>query len=475
MRARLKTTGLYFHDPRRDNVGVRFVDFTARDLLSIHVPASYRIEAREKTRSSYTPSLIHDDLKELEGIPSGIRDDPEFCEDTWRSTLAPAIDAFAVDERISPMSLYDVNLPPGSIAGRKYGSQRRGDVHNESCAVAEAALNAYSDSGPDYDRYSAYTIYARTQYADIIAPKVRGIFGAQDHNLRIECSCTYPFNVVLAEKSSPYRGCNYAYVYGWSLTDYQYWRRNFHLPWSGAQFAGYDWSRWDRSLEAEEIKDVFDEMKTLFRKTAHTRIDYSRDYYMRKPVITADADDETQTTGCLYELVGYGPSGSGWTHLVNNPCNHRRTNYLIKRLDLDAVGFFAQDDVLLAGYCLDRMTQSRVDTLLRPWPLAHLDVTKNRPSGNPDAVEFLSYTTPFGRIYREAFRLYCLAIYPERDNVTDPALTAARLRGISASVLDRHAFLLTTAKSIEDRFCGGRQQAPVYDLASKHAPLFRAY
>lgn len=65
-----------------------------------------------------------------------------------------------------------------------------------------------------------------------------------------------------------------------------------------------------------------------------------------------------------------------------------------------------------------------------------------------------------------------MALYPERADVTDPAITAGRLRGISMSVRDQFAFLLKAAKTIEDRFCGGRVQEPILDW-NANAPLQR--
>lgn len=405
MRALFKADNLFFKDPRLDNAHVRFTDTIAEQILPQLVTPAYVHEARQKTRSSYVPGKFHEDLILLSRTVAGMVDHPEFDADCWHSTLAEAVDVFAFDEAVKPMKLYDVNLKPSSAAGRKYGSRKRGDVHYESVDVAQTVLDRYCMFGPDYDAYSAYTVYARTQFADIFDPRTRGIFGAQDHNLRIECSLTYPFNDTLLTKSSPSRSCHYPIVYGWSLDDYTNFRRHWHLPWTGGQFAGFDWSKWDRSLEHEEITDAFDEMRCLFHPSGHKRLEFSRDYYCRTPVITGDVATEC-TTGVLYELFGYGPSGSGFTHIVNNVCNQRRTRYLMKRLDIDASVFTAQDDLLLAGFGLDRITQPRIDELIKPWPLAKLDVTTNPPTGDPDAVEFLSYTTPYGRIHRDAFRMY---------------------------------------------------------------------
>eukprot|EP00959_Pyramimonas_sp_CCMP1952_P328111 6869207-Pyramimonas_sp.AAC.1 len=94
------------------------------------------------------------------------------------------------------------------------------------------------------------------------------------------------------------------------------------------------------------------------------------------------------------------------------------------------------------------MTQLRVNELIKPWPLASLDVV-GKITTNVDACEFLSYTTPNGRMHRETQRLCNLAT-PESQDVHDPVLSASRLRGIYFSAGSSADFLLKAALKLEN-------------------------
>jgi hypothetical protein len=387
-------------------------------------------------------------------------------EHTWYKAGYEALNAFRVPELLEPMSLYDVELPPSSFAGFGYGTANRGSVHTQSTDRAVGALGKFNLYGPNLDAYSPYLLFSRTHLSQFDAHKQRIVFGSADHNLRIDCSLTYPLNEWMRYNSATF--IDYTYIYGWNLNRYTEWRAQFHLPFKQGQFSWLDWSKYDRSLEYDEIDEAFDYISQLYTPAARDRLRFSSYYYAHKTVI---APSETQGKGELFDVHGWGPSGSGFTHVINNFCNKRRMSYLLRMLDVDAKIWCAQDDVVLAGYRLDRLTQDAVDRLCRAWPLSKLEVS-GRISENPEHVEFLSYNMTGGRLVRDPFRLYLLAIYPERRTIFDPAESAGRLRGLQLSMGQSESWLGQAAEQIEAVYCSGRQMEPIAVATGPFHPLF---
>lgn len=451
----------YGYDSRATHPFARYVDYGAQQALQGVLPSSYEIESRSYTRSSYDPDLFIQELRELCSLDAGMLDHPEFDSDLWNSLRPYTTQAFNFPTGLEPLALYDVVLPANSFAGYGYGTALRGQVHSVSTDRAVGALNGFAKYDTQIKLYSPYTAFARTQLSKLDKPKERLVFGAADHNLRIECSFAYILNGYMKHYSSC--GTHYPFIYGWDLNRYAGFRHELNLRYSQscAQHGFFDWSKWDKSLEWEEIDDAVYDIGGHFTPSYWNKIKlrFINKYYQTKTISVGSASG----SATLFQLYGYGPSGSGFTHLVNNYCNHRRTSYILKRLDIDdAQMHIAQDDLLLHGFHLDRMTQERVDTLLKPWPLAKLDVM-GKITMNVDACEFLSYTTPNGRMHRDTQRLYNLAVLPEREDVHDPLLSASRLRGIYNTVGDPAGFLLEAAMKLESMYNNGEAMPPLYE------------
>lgn len=459
MRASRLQTSVHFFNSY-DTPIAPLLDGFSLEALSPYVPANFSFLATEHSRTGDYGAAIRSKLESFAVQPSGILDTIDFDEDLWRSCATRAFNAFCMPDQLTPLKLYDVALPPNSAAGFGYGSARRGDVHTQSTDRAIGALGQFNLHGENQRAYTPYLGFTRSQLSTLDKPKERLVFGAADHNLRIECSLTYPFNDWLKWNSA--YGYDYSFVYGWDLSRYQDFRRNFHRNFgANAQYGWFDWSGWDSSLEPEEIEDCFSHIGALYPNEARERVQFSSTYYKKKTVVLSKPG--VAHTGELWELDGWGPSGSGFTHIVNNFGNYRRSHYIRRLLDVDAMIHFAQDDALWSGYRLDRLEQSRIDEICKIWPTSHLKV-EGCISGDPDAAEFLSYTTPHGMIHRDAFRIYCLAIFLERPlRYPSPEHSAGRLRGIQLSVGDEHRWLTQAAESIEARFCAGRRMSPLVE------------
>lgn len=430
----------------RDHVAVKYLDQVVSPVI--------RSDVEEWSVSNYDVNYIPNYLEPLFSTPSGLNLD-KLNRDFWTESYYEAVDAMHLEDEYKCIPIYDVNLPPSSYAGFNYYCTR-GEAIPFSIRRAERALANYEVTGHRVDLYTPYTALMRTQLSRRTESKIRLVFGAADHNLRIESTVMDPiYKGWYKRRLNPTNRI----AYGWGLQELERFLVNGN-NWLHADYKHVnplDWKHWDLSLEPEEISSAFAPLYSRFDKPL--QVEFTEDYFVHKS-LAIPAPDVGRNTGRVVHVRGYGPSGSKATVYVNNFGNQRRSRYVAKCLGLKQFDCFtAQDDMLWLALNFDDMTPDRIETVLRPWHLAELKFDPTAVSSGIQTSEFLHNTTRYGHLIRDFKELYLHAIYPERYDNYDPALAAGRLRGIFFAGNQMHSEFLIAARMIEHDYKLGIQDA----------------